>query len=270
MSGVSESRGTVLVTGASRGIGGAIAKALAARGWEVIGTCRDPRAVAQKDRIPGVRYLALDLLDERSLSALLKKVPAVDALVSNAGASTIGPAEEAPIAEVRELFQLNFFGAVRLTQALLPGMRARGRGAIVFIGSMRGEAPSPFSSFYSATKAALHSFAACLRLEVREYGITVSVVAPWHIRTTLPQVTQVAAQSPYSESVGRVKEARDRMMSEAAAPEVVAQTVAKALAARNARPFYSVGKNAAIQALLSRHLPRGLVEKFSMRRFGLS
>jgi short-subunit dehydrogenase len=267
MEAMAESRGTALVTGASRGIGKAIAETLASRGWEVIGTCRDPRSL--KDKIPGVRYVPLDLTDEKSIKALVKKVPGVDVLVSNAGGSVIGPAEEVPVQKLRELFELNLFGGVRLSQMYLPGMRRRGAGAIVFIGSMRGEAPSPLAGSYSATKAALRSFAQCLRLEVKGYGVKVAVVAPWHIRTTLPQEEQVESGSPYAETLRVVKDARDRMMNEAAPPAVVASAVLKVLLARNPRSFYSVGKGAALQAFLVRHLPSRIVERQSMRRFGL-
>jgi short-subunit dehydrogenase len=122
---------------------------------------------------------------------------------------------------------------------------------------------------YSATKAALRSFAQCLRLEVKGYGVKVAVVAPWHIRTTLPQEEQVESGSPYAETLRVVKDARDRMMNEAAPPAVVASAVLKVLLARNPRSFYSVGKGAALQAFLVRHLPSWIVERQSMRRFGL-
>lgn len=263
------SRGTALVTGASRGIGRAIAEALAARGWNVIGTCRNPRALAAQDRIPGARYVSLDLARRRSVEALLRKVKDVGVLVNNAGASLIGPAEEAPIEKVRELLDVNFINAARLTQAFLPGMRARGRGAIIFIGSMKSELPSPFSSFYSATKAALRSFAACLRMEVKEYGIRVSVVAPMYIRTTLPQEMQLASRSPYAAAVSRVNESRDRMIANSAEPDVMARVVVKILARRHPRSFYTAGYLARVQAFLARHLPRWIVEAIMARRFNL-
>ena len=121
-------RGTALVTGASRGIGKAIASALAADGWEVTGTCRNPARLAAEDRVPGVRYLPLDFSKKASIPALVKKLRAVDLLVNNAGTSSIGPVEEAPIEKVRAQFEDNFFGAVRITQASCPGC-ARAGGA---------------------------------------------------------------------------------------------------------------------------------------------
>lgn len=269
MEGQKAARGTALVTGASRGIGRAIAQALAADGWEVIAVCRAPDKVPRAQRADGVRYLGLDLSRKQSVDSLVKTVKAVDVLVNNIGASPIGPAEEAPIEKVRELFELNFFTAVRLTQAYLPAMRKRGRGAVIFIGSMRSEAPTPFSSFYSASKAALRSFSECLRMEVQEYGITVSLIAPFYIRTTLPQEEQLAAKSPYAAAVRRVKESRDRMIAGAAEPQAVAKAVLKILAAARPRAFSTAGRAAGLRAFLARHLPRRIVEANMARRFGL-
>jgi short-subunit dehydrogenase len=258
-----------MVTGASRGIGKAIALSLVEDGWEVIGTCRDPKSLSPEQRLPGVRYLPLDLSSPRSIAALAKKAAAVELLVNNAGESPIGPAEEVPAEDVRDHFQVNLFGPLQLTQAMLPGMRARRCGTVIFIGSMRGEAPSPFSSIYSSSKAALHSLAECLRMEVRPFGLTVSVIAPWHIRTTLPQERFMAAKSPYASAVKRVKQRRDRMIEDAAEPSLVAAAVGKILHAARPKSFYSVGKAAALQSFMVRHLPRSIVERNSARRFGV-
>jgi short-subunit dehydrogenase len=262
-------RGTALVTGASRGIGGAIAKALAAEGWDVIAVCRDPDKISRRQKADGVHYLGVDLSRKQGVDSLVKKVKVVDVLVNNVGASPVGPAEEVPIDKVRELFELNFFSAIRLTQAYLPGMRTRGKGAVIFIGTMRSEAPTPFSSFYSASKAALRSFSECLRMEVKKYGITVSLIAPFLIHTTLAQEKQFAAKSPYAEAVQRVKESRDRMIARAAEPQTVARVVLKILAAARPRAFYTAGRAAGLQAFLARHLPRRIVEAGVARRFRL-
>jgi short-subunit dehydrogenase len=262
-------KGTALVTGASRGIGKAIAASLAARGYAVIGTCRSPRKLAAADRVPGVRYLGLDLGREASVEAFLKTVKDVDVLVNSAGVSPTGPAEEAPIGKVRETLQVNFVSAVRLTQAFLPGMRSRGRGAVIFITSMKGEAPSPFSSLYSATKAALRAFAGCLRMEVKGYGVKVAVIAPMYIRTSLPQEVQMAPRSPYADALCRVKENREAMIGRGADPAAVAAVVMKILRSHAPRSFHTAGHFSRVQAFMARHLPRGFVEATMARRFGL-
>lgn len=269
MDGQKAVRGTALVTGASRGIGGAIARALAADGWDVTAVCRDPRKIPRAQKVKGVRYLGLDLSKKKSVNSLVENVKAVDVLVNNIGASPIGPAEEAPIEKVRELFELNLFTAVRLTQAYLPAMRKQGRGAVIFIGSMRGEVPTPFSSFYSASKAALRSFSECLRMEVKEYGINVSLIAPIYIRTTLPQKKQYSAKSSYADAVRRVKVSRDRLIAGAAEPQAVARVVMKILSSARPRAFYTAGRAAGLQAFLARHFPRRIVEATMARRFNL-
>ena len=262
-----ESKGRVLVTGISRGIGKAIAQALSQDGWHVIGTSRDPGTVPDAQRLPGVEYLPLDLCQEGSITDLARQVGAVDVLVSNGGGSMISPAEETPLAKVRDLFEADFFGPVLLTQALLPDMRRREGGRLIYIGSMRAEGPSPFSSFYSAAKAALRSFAECLRMEVRRYGLRVSVIAPWHIRTALALEKLHSDASPYAAAVNRVRKKRDEGIAEASDPVVVARLVKRILASPRPKAFYTVGRLGRTQAFLVKHLPRSIVETMSRRRF---
>lgn len=260
-------RGTALVTGASRGIGKAIAAALAADGWEVTGTSRSPKKLTAEDRVPGVRYLPLDLSRRASVEALARKVRGFDLLVNNAGISSIGPAEEAPLEKLRAMFEVNFFGAVRLTQAALPGMRSRKKGTIVFVGSMAGEAPRAFSAFYAASKAAIRLFAECTRIEVRAFGIRVAVIAPYFIHTTIKQEEQGKKGSPYAASVQRVKQVRDRIVMSGQGPEVVAERLMDILGKRSPPAFTVVGRHARLQAFGIRHLPRRVVERLSARRF---
>ena len=262
-------KGTALVTGASRGIGKAIALALASDGWQVTGTCRNPKRLAVEDRVPGVRYLPLDLSRRSSVEALIRKVRGVDLLVNNAGMGSIGPVEEAPVDRVRALFETNFFGALRITQAVLPGMRARRTGAVIFIGSMASEFPRPFTAFYSASKAALTALADALRMEVRAAGIRVAVIAPFNLATTFAQENHTRRGSVYAEPVARVKKERDRMVLGGPEAEVVADAVRDVLGARRPRAFTSVGHRARINAFLIRHLPRRLVEAYSAHRFKL-
>jgi short-subunit dehydrogenase len=148
-------------------------------------------------------------------------------------------------------------------------MRSRGNGAVIFIGSMAGEAPRAFSSFYAASKAALRAFAECLRMEVRGHGIRVSLVAPWFIATTIKQQDQVKKASPYAAAVRRVKQVRDRLVMAGPEPQVVAEAVVDLLGKRRPRAFLSVGRNARLQAFLVRHLPRPVIEALSARRFKL-
>jgi NAD(P)-dependent dehydrogenase (short-subunit alcohol dehydrogenase family) len=259
--------GRALVTGGSRGIGKAIAKALLREGWDVIATCRNPRRLPAADRVTGLRYLPLDLGSERSIESIVRAAGAVDLLVNNAGESPIGPAEEIPVRRMRDHFQVNFFGPARLSQAFLPGMRERRDGMIVFIGSIRGEAPTPFSSIYSAGKAAIKAFAECLRLELLGTGVRVAVVAPWYIRTNLPQELLMGKKSPYAGTVERVIETRARMIANAPDPSIVADAVLRLTRSRNPAPLTVIGKP--LLTFLIRHAPRGLLARVSARMTGM-
>ena len=260
-------KGKALVTGASRGIGRAIAEALASDGWEVIGTCRNPRKLSTEDRRASARWLPLDLGAERSIDALVRAVKDVDLLVSSAGESPIGPAEEVPARKAREHFQVNFFGPMRLAQGLLSGMRRKRSGMIVFIGSIRSEVPTPFSSMYSASKAALESFGECLRLELLGSGVRVVVAAPWYVRTSLPQELVVKKGSPYAETVAAVKRERDRMIARAPDPRTVADRVLRLVGSRNPPPFIVIGRP--LLTFLLRHAPRRFVAARAARAAGL-
>ncbi len=263
------SKGKALVTGASRGIGKAIAAALAANGWDVTGTSRNPKKLTTEDRVPGVHYVPLDFSRRASVEALAKKARGFDLLVNNAGSSALGPVEEAPLDRVRALFEGNFFGAVRLTQAVLPSMRKNRAGTIVFIGSMASEIPRPFMSFYAASKAALKAFVECLRLEVGRFGVKVSLIAPLSIATMTRQERSPAKAADYASAVETVKKVRDRMIMQGADPEVVAEAVMDLLGKRRPKSFKAVGHAAPVLGFLSRHLPARLIETLSARQFKL-
>src|SRR5690349_15212352 len=144
---------TAMVTRASSSIGRSTAAALVARGYRVLCTCRVPSKLA--DPLDGVGYLVLDMVDERSIEALSGRLTDVDVLVNNAGASHSGPFEELPPDDLKRLFQVNVFGPVRLAQLAIPGMRERGYGRIVMVGSMLASFPLSYRSSYVAAKAAL-------------------------------------------------------------------------------------------------------------------
>ncbi len=146
---------TALVTGSSSGIGRATAELLVTRGYRVFGTSRNPAGV----EIPGVEMLALDLTDPASIEALAGTLATVDVLVNNAGESQSAPFEELPGDWMRRLFEINVFGPVRLAQLALPGMRERGYGRVVMVGSMLASFPLAYRSGYVASKAAIKASA---------------------------------------------------------------------------------------------------------------
>jgi short-subunit dehydrogenase len=256
-----------LVAGASGGIGKAVASALAAAGYAVAGTCRNPGRLRRADRVRGVTYLPLDLGDARSIERLIRTVGRVDVLVNCAGASQVGPAEEARLEAVRGLFEAHFFGPVRLMQAFVPGMRARGSGTVVNIGSMRSEIATPFSGVYAAAKAALRSFTDALRVEAGRFGVRVVLVSPFHVRTGLPQLQVMKPRSPYAARVRNARRNRDRDIAQGAAPEDVAALLMRIVRTRRPRGWYTVGRNSGIRAFLIRHLPRRMAEAIASRKY---
>lgn len=260
---------TALVTGASSGIGEAVAAALASRGWRVFGTSRHPDAI--KNRIPGVEYLALDLDDPASIEACAAAAGAVDVLVNNAGESQSGPLEELPMDAVERLFRRNVFGAVRLTQLLLPGMRERGYGRVVMVGSMLASFPLAYRSSYVASKAALRGFATAARREVLSYGVGITTVEPGSINTGIGQrrTHYLADGSPYTAEYNTMIERLDANERAGISASKVAAKIVEAIDADPPRSFYAVGSNAPLVFALRRLVPRSVVERMVARRHGL-
>lgn len=262
-------RRTALVTGASSGIGAAVAAALVRRGYRVLGTTRHPEAVAAP--IGGVEYLALDLTDDDSITACAAAAGDVDVLVNNAGESQSGPLEELPIAAVRRLFQTNVFGAVQLTQLVLPGMRARGYGRVVMVGSMLASFPLAYRSSYVASKAALKGFTTAARREVAPYGVALTTVEPGSINTGISErrTQYLADDSPFGEEYHTMLSALNANEAAGVSADAVAAVVVKAIEAPRPKSLYAVGSNAPLVFPLRRMLPRGVVERMTAHRHGL-
>lgn len=178
--------GAALVTGCSSGIGRATALALHRAGHRVHATARRPETLADLAEL-GPRPLALDVTDEASMAAAVAEVEAAEGhvatLVNCAGYGLTGPVEEESVDAAREQFETNLFGAARLTQLVLPGMRGAGRGTVVNISSIFGRYAVPGGAFYHASKHALEAFSDALRLEVAGFGVRVVVIEPGPVRT---------------------------------------------------------------------------------------
>lgn len=262
-------RRTALVTGASSGIGAAVAAALVERGYRVFGTSRSPEKVAEP--IAGVEYLALDLTDYASVEACAAAAGDVDVLVNNAGESQNGPIEELPMDAVERVFRLNVFGAVRLTQLLLPGMRARGYGRVVMVGSMLASFPLAFRSSYVATKAAIKGFSDATRREVSPFGVGVTTVEPGSINTGISErrTQYVAEGSPFEAEYRTMVNTLNGNEAKGVSAEKVAATVLRAIEARSPRPLYAVGSNAPLVFALRRLLPRSVMLRIVARKHGL-
>ncbi|MFE6861456.1 SDR family oxidoreductase [Nocardia sp. NPDC057668] len=262
---------TVVVTGASSGIGRATAAAFAAAGYRVIGTGRTPDKIADSDRVPGVDYRALDLTDAASIAEFTAGLGAVDILVNNAGESQAGPLAELPGDAIERLFQLNVFGAVALTQALLPGMRERGYGRVIMVGSMLGSFPMPYRSSYVATKAALRGFATSARFEESPFGVWITTVEPGQIDTGLRErrTKYLNEGSAHTADFTRFMAKLDEKQASGIAPEQVARTIVRAAQADRPHQLYAVGSNAPLMFAVRRVLPRGVMERLIAAAHGL-
>ncbi|WP_327110975.1 oxidoreductase [Nocardia sp. NBC_01730] len=172
-------RPVALVTGASSGIGKAAALALVDAGFQVIGTSRNTAKLTPPD---GVTFLDLDVASDASVTALVGQVihqfGRIDILVNNAGIGSAGAAEESSVAQARNVFDINVFGVIRMTNAVLPHMRAAGSGRIVNISSIVGFMPQPYMAVYAASKHAVEGYSESLDHEVREYGVRVLLIEP--------------------------------------------------------------------------------------------
>lgn len=263
---------TALVTGASSGIGLATASALVARGYQVLGTSRDPRSLRPEQQAAGVEYLPLDLGAEESVEALADRLASVDVLVNNAGESHSGPFEELPGAVLRHLFQVNVLGPVRLTQLALPGMRERGYGRVVMVGSMLASFPLAYRSSYVATKAALEGFSNGARPELSPFGVWLTTVEPGSVNTGISErrTSYLAEGSPHGRDFATMLSALDRNERAGIPAARVAEVIVRAIEAARPRPRYAVGSNAPIAFGLRRVLPAALTERIVQRRHGLT
>ncbi|MCE5289629.1 MAG: SDR family oxidoreductase [Nocardiaceae bacterium] len=262
---------TAVVTGASSGIGKAVAEALVGQGYRVIGTSRQPDRLDEMVRVPGVEYRALDLTDKASIEALAAAAGPVDVLVNNAGESQSGPFEELPADAIERLFQLNVFGQVRLTQLLLPGMRERGYGRVVMVGSMLASFPLPYRSSYVASKAALKGFSDAARLELSPFGVWMTTVEPGSINTGISErrTKYVADDSPYLTEFNTVINTLDKRESSGISAAEVAETVLEAINADQPKPLYARGSQSQVVFLLKRAAPAAIVERVMAKAFGL-
>src|SRR5215216_3751839 len=262
-----QTRPVAIVTGASGGIGEATARALHAAGYRVFGTSRR----APGTRSPGVEYLACDVTSDQSVQAavgeVLSNAGRVDLLVNNAGVGLFAGAEESSLEQAKSLFDVNLFGVIRMTKAVLPTMRQQGAGRIVNISSVMGIIPAPFWALYAATKHALEGYSESLDHEIRGSGVRVVLVEPYYTRTAFDgNVYQADQQLDVYQSARTNAEGvvRDEMKA-ADTPELVARAVVKASTDTNPHPRYAAGRRARQVSLLRRFVPRSAFDK-SLRK----
>ena len=178
---------TVLITGASSGFGREAVKLFAKKGWNVIASMRSPEKETELPAIDGVLVTRLDVTDKSSIQKTIEagigKFGAIDVLVNNAGYGAFGALEAAPEDVIRQQFEVNLFGLIEVTKAVLPGMRARKSGIIVNVSSIGGRLTFPFASLYHATKFAVEGLTESLQYELNPLGIRLKIVEPGGYKT---------------------------------------------------------------------------------------
>src|SRR3954451_24470593 len=258
--------GTVIVTGASTGIGRATALHLAGRGFRVlVGVRREADGAALG---PAVEPLLLDITDAGQVAAAMARLGGGGraALVNNAGVGVGGPIEMLEVDDLRRQFEVNLVGQVAMTQTALPHLRAA-TGRIVNIGSIGGRMALPYLGPYTASKAAVRSLTDSLRQELRQFGIMVSLIEPGAVATEIwrkgeESVDEAQAtidpeqQRLYGAAIAALPKVLQRSARQAIPPERVAKAVAHALTAERPRPRYLVGPDAHVQAALAALGPR--------------
>lgn len=274
---------SVLISGASRGIGRATALRLARAGWTVYATVRqaaDGEDLVAEAAGHQVRPLPLEVTDEAQIAALDEALPArLDAIVNNAGIVVSGPLETLSAADLRTQFEVNVVGAVTLTNAVLPRLRTA-RGRIVFVSSLSGLISTPMTGAYNASKFAIEAIADAWRLELRPWGIKVVLVEPAMTDTDLwrkaPETleAEAAAMSDehrdlYGEHLEGMRRTIPRVQKLAKPVDTVTATIERALTATRPRARYPVGVDVRVQAALGGVTPARVMDAVNGRLTGM-
>ena len=237
-----------LVTGASSGIGAATARRMHAAGCLVYAGARRVERMQQLDQA-GIRVRPLDVTNDSSMTGVIDEIIAdngrVDVLVNNAGYGSYGSVEDVPLAEARYQLEVNLVGMARLTQLVLPHMRAAGTGKIVNVSSMGGHFGEPLGAWYHASKFAVEGFSDSLRLELHEFGIDVIVIEPGAIRTewgggAVESAERYSGNSVYGPQVRAMRALYSHAERRGSQPEIVADVILKAITADRPRARYAV------------------------------
>jgi NAD(P)-dependent dehydrogenase (short-subunit alcohol dehydrogenase family) len=264
---------TILVTGASAGIGKATAIYLAQNGYQVYGAAR--RIDKMQELIThDIKPIALDVTKEESITAcveqILKETGSIDILVNNAGFGLEGAIEDITMDDARYQFEVNVFGAMRLAQLLLPKMREKNYGKIINISSVGGKIAFPLGGWYHASKFALEALSDSMRNEVREFGVDIIVVEPGATKTEWGNVAtdillKVSGHTAYKDLTNKTHNLFTRLTKDVADPIVIAKLVRKGIESKKAKARYTTSQMASSLLLfLKRILSDGQMDKLIM------
>jgi NAD(P)-dependent dehydrogenase (short-subunit alcohol dehydrogenase family) len=282
---------TVLITGASTGIGRATALRLAGSGWTVLAGVRKAADGEALKAAGGERIvpLELDVTDAAQIAAAVAKVDgrdgrgSLDALVNNAGIGFGGPLELVPIDDLRSQLEVNVLGPVALTQALLPALRrgsghGRASGRILFISSVGGRVAMAFTAPYAASKHAIEAIGDALRVELRSSNVQVALIEPGSVATPIWDKSRAQGEglrvpAELTDQYGHVSAAMNKVLESTerrgVSPELVAETIERALTARRMRARYLIGRDAKAMLLAKRLLPDHVFDRVARRALGV-
>ena len=278
---------TVLITGATDGLGRAAALLLAEKGYRVFAAGRSAEKRAELDRLAATKKLPLETLEldvcddssvNRAVQQILQKATNIDVLVNNAGVGLMAVAEELKLDDLRRLYETNIFGLLRVTQAVLPHMRQRKSGRILMLSSVAGILTPPTYGAYSSSKHAVEALSNALRLELYPFNVEVILIEPGYIMTNFQQTAKEQAQSyiegsvasPYAKIYsGAIAGATNSRRESKTTPEDCARVILDAVEASHPKARYTVTALAKWAAFGRRVLPDTLMDSFLRRKFGI-
>ena len=262
---------TAIVTGASTGIGYAVAETLARAGYRTFGTSRRVAGDGPK----GAQMLVCDVTNQQSINQMVAHVLAqtgrIDLVVNNAGLGLVGGAEESSLGQIQSLFDVNVYGVMRVTHAVLPIMKQQRAGRIINVSSVLGLLPAPYMAYYSATKHAVEGYSESLDHELRAFNIRVALVEPAYTRTAMESnALEPDAELPeYDQPRSQMFALNVQKIAEGDDPVIVAETVLRAATDPKPRRRYPAGKAAKTLSLLRRFVPAGMFDKSLRKELGL-
>jgi NAD(P)-dependent dehydrogenase (short-subunit alcohol dehydrogenase family) len=253
-------KNVALVTGSSSGIGFETALLLARNGFYTYASMRNVERsknitqIANSEKLP-LQVVQLDVNDDRSVKEAIENIVAaenqrIDVLVNNAGYGLFSPIEDVTLDQVKEQFETNFFGVVRVTKEVLPIMRKQRKGTIVNVSSVAGRVGVPVYSAYVATKFALEGLSEAMRYELKQFGINIVIIEPGVIKTNIVENLETAdkrsiLESPYADLIERVSKGFGKMMDNSSSPpKLVAEAILNAITSKEPEIRYVVGDDA--------------------------
>ena len=267
------SQPVVLITGASSGIGKSVATYLSKRNFQVYGTSRKANASSEE----AFSFVQLDVTKEDTIVAaineIVKKEGRIDILINNAGVGITGPIEETPEVEIKKAFETNYFGPLNMIKHILPVMRNQKSGLIINVTSIAGYMGLPYRGIYSATKGALEITSEAYRMEIKQFGIEMTNVAPGDFATNIASGryhAPITKGSPYEEVYGNTLKLMNEHVDAGQDPELMAKEIYKIIQTPEPKVHYKVGERLQkFSVKLKGLLPDKLYEKMLMKHYKL-